>query len=198
MLKNKISQKVLAGILVFTLTFANFAFTTEALATSILETIFDDNISTGHENVEFDAYFEVEEEKSYSTICDVNEEELAITLNLNVKDSGYLKDGKIAILSKEEGEKLNFKLEGDFEETETIQSVEEDVISLKQIDFNSEVILSVPISYQNEEYVNETKLSRDSKIVFSGIYVDEEGKEVELSKEVDINIFWKAEFWQVS
>ena len=134
MLKNKISQKVLAGILVFTLTFANFAFTTEALATSILETIFDDNISTGHENVEFDAYFEVEEEKSYSTICDVNEEELAITLNLNVKDSGYLKDGKIAILSKEEGEKLNFKLEGDFEETETIQSVEEDVISLKQID----------------------------------------------------------------
>lgn len=191
MLKNKMSQKVLAGILVFTLTFANFAFTTEALATSILDTIFDDNSTTGHQNVEFDAYFGAEEEKSYSAISDVNAEEFAITLDLNVKDSGYLKDGKIAISAKEEGEKLNFKLEGEFEETETIQSVDEDVISLKQIDCNSEVVLSVPIAYQNEEYVNETKLSRDSKIVFSGVYVDKEGEEVELSKEIDINVFWK-------
>ena len=40
MLKSKLSQKVLAGILVFTLTFANFAFTTEALATSFFDTFF--------------------------------------------------------------------------------------------------------------------------------------------------------------
>jgi len=191
MLKNKMSQKVLAGILVFTLTFANFAFTTESLATSILDSWFGEEVSTGHENVEFDAYFGAEKDKSYSVISDVNAEELAITLDLDVKDSGYLKDAKIAIKSAEEEEKLNFKLKGEFEETETIQSVEENVISLKQIDFNSEVVLNIPIEYQNEEYVNETKLSRDSKVVFSGVYVDKKGEETELSKEVDLNVLWK-------
>lgn len=191
MLKNKMSQKVLAGILVFTLTFANFAFTTEALATSIFETWFGEESSTGHKQVEFDAYFGTEEDKSYSVISDVNAEELAITLDLNVKDSGYLKDAKIAIKPKEEDEKLNFKLKGEFEETEIIQNVEDDVISLKQVDYNSEVVLNIPIEYQNEEYVNDEKLYRDSQVVFTGIYVDDEGEETELLKEVDINVFWK-------
>ncbi len=144
-----------------------------------------------HQQVEFDAYFGTEEDKSYSVISDVNAEELAITLDLNVKDSGYLKDAKIAIKPKEEDEKLNFKLKGEFEETETIQNVEDDVISLKQVDYNSEVVLNIPIEYQNEEYVNDEKLYRDSQVVFTGIYVDDEGEETELLKEVDINVFWK-------
>ena len=187
MLKNKISQKVLAGILVFTLTFANFAFTTEALATSIFDTWFGEEVTTGHENVEFDAYFGAEEDKSYSAISDVNAEKLAITLDLNVKDSGYLKDAKIAIEPKEEGEKLNFKIKGDFEETESVQNFENNIISLKQVDYDSEIVLNIPIEYQNEEYINESKLTRDSKVVFSGIYVDNKGGETELSKEVNLN-----------
>lgn len=191
MLKNKMSQKVLAGILVFTLTFANFAFTTEALATSIFDTWFGEEVTTGHENVEFDAYFGAEEDKSYSAISDVNAEKLAITLDLNVKDSGYLKDAKIAIEPKEEGEKLNFKIKGDFEETESVQNFEDNIISLKQVDYDSEIVLNIPIEYQNEEYINESKLTRDSKVVFSGIYVDNKGGETELSKEVNLNVFWK-------
>ena len=191
MARSKIFTKVLAAFLVFTLTFSNFAFVTESLATSVLEEIFNQNNTTGHENVEFDAYFGAEEEKSYSAISDVNNENLDITLDLNVKDSGYLKDGKIAILAKEEGEKLNFYLKGEFEETEVLQSVQDDVISLKQIDFGSKVVLNVPIGYQNEENVNETKLSRDSKVVFSGIYVNDKGEEIELLKEVSLNVYWK-------
>lgn len=191
MSRSKIFTKVLAAFLVFTLTFSNFAFVTESLATSVLEEIFNQDHTTGHENVEFDAYFGAEEEKSYSAISDVNNENLAITLDLNVKDSGYLKNGKIAIMAKEEGEKLNFNLKGEFEETEILQSVEDDVILLKQVDFGSKVVLNIPIGYENEEYVNEAKLSRDSKVVFSGIYVNDKGEEIELSKEVTLNVYWK-------
>ena len=140
MLKNKMSQKVLAGILVFTLTFANFAFTTEALATSFFYTFFSGDSSTGHENVQFDAYFGVEQEKSYSTVSDVNAENLAITMDLNVKDSGYVKYAQIAIQTKEEGEKLNFKLKDEQEEVNEIQSIEENVIYLKQINFDENVL----------------------------------------------------------
>ena len=191
MLKSKLSQKVLAGILVFTLTFANFAFTTEALATSFFDTFFGADSSTGHENVEFDAYFGAEQDKSYSAVSDVNAENLAITMDLNVKDRGYLKYAQIAIQTKEEGEKLNFKLKYELEEVDEIQSIEENVIFLKQIDFDSDVVLNIPIEYQNEEYVNETKLTRDSKVVFTGTYVDDNGEETEVSKEVDLNVFWR-------
>lgn len=191
MSRSKIFSKVLAAFLVFTLTFSNFAFVSEALATEVFENIFTQNNGTGHENVEFDAYFGAEAEKQYSAISDVNNENLAITLDLNVKDSGYLKDGKIAILAKEEGEKLNYELEGEFEETTTLQNVEDNVIWLKQIDFGSKVVLNIPIGYQNEEYVNEAKLSRASKVIFSGIYVNDKGEEIELLKEVELTVLWK-------
>ena len=187
--RSKILNKVLAAFLVFTLTFSNFAFVSESLASSFFDGLFSDNSTTGHSNVTFEAYFG--DEKSDVITADVNDENLAISLDLSVKDSGYLKDGKIAILATEDEEKLNFRLKGEFEETETIQGVEDDVISLKQIDYGTDVALELPIEYQNEEYVNETKVSRESKVVFTGIYVDKEGKETELSKEIPLTVSWK-------
>ena len=110
MLKNKILEKLLAIILIFTLTFANFAFVTKSYASSIVDVFLGNDSDTGHENVLFESYFETEEEKSSSVISDVNNEELAISMDLNVKEAGYLKDAKIAIVESEEGKGLNFKL----------------------------------------------------------------------------------------
>ena len=189
--RSKILNKVLAAFLVFTLTFSNFAFVGQAFASSIFDGLFGAEDTTGHSNVEFTAY--LGEDEADSIVANVNDENLAISLDLSVKDSGYLKDGKIAITTEEEEEKLNFRLKGDFEETETIQSVEDDVISLKQIDYGTDVTLEIPIEYQNEEYVNENKVSKESKVVFTGVYVDKEGEETELSKEVPLTISWKDE-----
>lgn len=189
--RSKILNKVLAAFLVFTLTFSNFAFVGQAFASSIFDGLFGAGDTTGHSNVEFTAY--LGEDKADSIVANVNDENLAISLDLSVKDSGYLKDGKIAITTTEEEEKLNFRLKGEFEETETVQSIEDDVISLKQIDYGTDVTLEIPIEYQNEEYVNESKVSKESKVVFTGIYVDREGEETELSKEVPLTISWKDE-----
>ena len=189
--RSKILNRVLAVFLVFTLTFSNFALVGESFASSIFDGLFGAEETTGHSNVIFEAY--VGEDRSNSITANVNDENVAISLDLNVKDSGYLKDGKIAITTTEEEKELNFRLKGEFEETETIQSVEDNVISLKQIDYGTDVTLNVPVEYQNEEYVNESKVSRESKVVFTGTYVDSEGKETELSKEVPFSISWKDE-----
>ena len=188
--RSKILNKVLAIFLIFTLTFSNFAFVSQSLAASIFDGIFGEEDTTGNSNVVFEAY--LNDNKANVITADVNDENIAISLDLSVKNSGYLKDGKFTITT-EEGEKLNFKLKGEFEETETIQTVEDNVISLKQIDYGTDVNLKFPIEYQNEEYVNENKVSRESKVVFSGIYVDKDGKETELSKEVPLTISWKDE-----
>ena len=104
MLKNKILEKLLAIVLIFTLTFANFAFITKSYA-SFAGTVFGGKTDTGSKNVEFEAYFGTEEEKETSVISNVNNKDLAISMNLNVKD-GYLKNAKIQITEAKAGKHL--------------------------------------------------------------------------------------------
>ncbi len=194
MCKNKILEKLLAIILIFTLTSANFAFVTKSFAVSIADTLFGEKANTGHKNVEFEAYFGTEEEKETSVISSVNEQDLSMNLTLSVQETGYLKDGKIEILESEEGKGLNFRVKENAEFPENVQGFEENTIFLKQIDYSSDLTsITLPIAYENEEYVNEEKLSKDAKIYFSGIYVDKDGEEVEVSREIILNISWKDE-----
>ena len=192
MLKNKILEKLLAIILIFTLTFANFAFVSKAYASSIVETIFGEKSETGHENIGFEAYFGTGESRESSVISDVNNEDLAIGMKLNVLENGYLKDAKIAIAETEEGNGLNFELKEREELDLYVQGVEDNVISLQQINSQEEDInFVVPIKYKNEVYVAEEKLTKDFVVSFSGIYVDNEGDEIEVAKDVVLNLSWK-------
>lgn len=192
MLKNKILEKLLAIILIFTLTFANFAFVTEAYASSFAESILGLTSDTGHKNIGFTAYFGTEENDYASVISDVNNEELSIGMSLSVQESGYLKDAKIAIVETEEGNGLNFEIKPQEELGEYVQSIEDNVVMLQQINSSSEdVKIQVPIEYKNESYVNENKLSKEALIAFSGIYVDNEGEEKEVSKKVYLTVNWE-------
>ena len=341
MSKNKFLKKLLAIILIFTLTFANFAFTTKSYASSLAEVIFGETSDTGSNNVSFDAFFETEVGNSASVISDVNNKDLFISIGLNVRNKGYLKDAKISIAETEPGKGINFDVRQDVSEsskkleteeeisstdqnnivptedsekvnetteeqnenllqeeileqfenevlnsaeevenqnvsqiqeennvqneaqeiessentvtdeganiveesTETTgepenqtETVEEAEISnsevsdeniqvepeiqeesqektinqvieseehiekfenntfyLNQVAGDSEVRIEVPIEYKNEEFVNENQFSNDCKIIFSGIFVDNEGEEVEVSKEVTLNVSWKDE-----
>ena len=229
MRKNKILEKLLAIILIFTLTSANFMFVTKSFASSFAETLFGMKSDTGHKNVEFEAYFGTEEEKETSVISDVNNEELAISMDLNIKETGYLKDAKIEIAETEEGKGLNFKLkntgsrpviveensdsnpfldvlesEENNDETvveendevilpEGVQSIEDNVITLQQVNSNNELQFNLPIEYKNESFVNENKFSNDCLVKFTGIYVDDDGEENEISKEYTLNVSWKDE-----
>ena len=192
MLKNKILEKLLAIILIFTLTFTNFAFVSKAYASSFVEALFGEKSETGHENIGFEAYFGTGESMESSVISDVNNEELAISMKLNVLENGYLKDAKIAIVEAEEGKGLNFKLREKEELDLYVQAIEENIILLQQINSQEEDInFVVPIEYQNEAYVSEDKLSKDFLVAFSGVYVDNDGEEIAVSKYVRLNLSWK-------
>lgn len=193
MRRNIKAHKILAIILIFTLTFSNFAFVTESLAASALDIVFGSTSDTGHKNVEFEAYFGTENEKSSSVISDVNNSELSINFMLGVQKSGYLKNAQIEIKETEEGKDINYKIKEDLELSDTVQGLEDNILRLKQVNNSSEVNISIPIEYQNETFVNEEKLNSESKIIFTGTYVDEKGNEVEVSKEVVLNVSWKDE-----
>ena len=77
MSKNKILEKILAIILIFTLTSANFAFVTKSYAT-FAGGIFSGKSDTGNKNVEFEAYFKTGDEKAASAMSDGNNKDLVI------------------------------------------------------------------------------------------------------------------------
>lgn len=194
MRKNKILEKLLAIILIFTLTSTNFLFVGESYASSFVEMLFGDKSDTGHENIGFDAYFETEDGNSTSVVSDVNNKELSVRLNLDVRDAGYLKDAKIEIAETEEGNELNFVLRDMEELPELVQSIENNTIYFQQLNSSlDKVKVDLPIDYKNEDYVNDKKFSNDALVKFSGIYVDDEGDEHEVSKEVVVTVSWEDE-----
>ena len=193
MLKRNVKKKILAIVLIFTLTFAKFAFVTEAVATSIFDTMFGMNDGTGHENVEFNAFFEVNDENVGSAIVsDVNNSELFIKAQVDVQNYGYLKYAKLELLEAEEGKGLNFKTKPYEELPVNLQSAEDNVYEFKQINDYDEISeIIIPIDYKNEEYINENKLSSENIVRFTGTYVDNDGKEIEVAKDVKLTVAWK-------
>lgn len=186
-------KKLIAMFLVFTLTFSHFAVLTETLATTGFVSLFGASSDTGNKNVEFEAYLANEEETSNALVSDVNNQNLAIGLKLDVKESGYLKNGKVEI-KPQENEELNFKIKKDntVAEQEHVQNLEENILELNKIDYSSDAIeISIPIEYHDEEYISETKLNSTAKVILSGIYIDDEGKENEISKEVELTLAWE-------
>ena len=210
---SKMFKRILAGILIFTLTFANPALVTKSFATSIFDKV-SNQTGKGNKNIEFNAGFDAENAESFSAISDVNNDNLAINLNVNVKNKGYLKNGKVQILEGTEGTGLNFELKNQTKESvqseevseeaneaeqvtenlpDMVEKIEDNVVTLKQITAGSDISISLPIEYKNEEFVNLSKLVGNSKILFTGVYVDEKGNEIEVAKEVDLTLSWKDE-----
>ena len=74
---------------------------------------------------------------------------------------------------------------------EYIDTIENNKIQLKQLDSKANLKLSIPIEYKNEDYINESKLYNKAKVRFTGKYVDENGKEHEITKEYEINVGWR-------
>ena len=192
MLRNKM-KKLLAIILIFTLTYTNFALVTEAYASSFTEALLGIKQDVADKNVKFDAYFETEDEKSTSVISDVNNEDLAIGINLSIENNGYLKDAEIKILCTEDEKRVNFNLKEIEELPKYVQSIEDNVVMLQQVDNSLEDIeFEIPIEFNNEKYFNKEDLSKDFLVVLEGKYVTSVGEE-DLRKEIKLNLSWKNE-----
>ena len=109
----RITKKVLASILTFTIAFAQLSTLGMygiAYATEIRDT------STSNSNVEFDVYFANEERE---IVSDVNAEDMIMYLNIKVKEAGYLKNGIVSFSS------ANFNIKENVE-NEYIQETKED------------------------------------------------------------------------
>lgn len=146
---------------------------------------------TGSSNVEFDAYiFDAQNSNTKTIESDIKNETLDLKLALNVKNSGYLKDAKILL---GDGKTLNFKFDSDaISQNENVEAFENNELAITQLNAGSEVNVEIPISYENQKYIDIANVSKTNVIKFVGTYVNDE-EEISVSKNVDLKLSWKDE-----
>jgi len=142
---------------------------------------------TNNKNIEFSSYFEKENKKTYKTLLDIAEVN-KVNVSLKVGNKGYLKTGLINF----EEESFNIKHQEDL--GEIIQNIDYDKkeIVLNQINAGTEIIFEIPIEMARNEVFNIQNLNKNNKVVFTGTYVTEKGKEISIEKEIVLNIEWRA------
>lgn len=182
---NRLFEKVIAVMLVITLAGVNFIFLGSYSVSYALSNseITGQTTSTENANVEFNAYLG---EGEHIITANAESQDTKLHIDVKVKKSGYLKNATIAIKD------ANFKINGNVV-NEHVQNIKNNEITLKQINNGSNITLDVPISILDTNQIPVDNFEKESKIVFNGTYIDGDGKEKKVSKEITNRISWKNE-----
>lgn len=184
-------MKLIAVILVLMLSLSNFLVLVSYAAEISSESSIDlekQNAETNNKNIEFNSYFLQNGAKRYDAILNIADAN-KVYLSIKLSNSGYLKTGVVNF----EEESLNIKKQ---EETaSTIQNIdyEKNEITLNQINSGTEIELEIPIEIAKNEIFNIQNLNKNNKVLFTGTYVTEKGKEIEIEKEIILNLQWNAD-----
>ena len=127
------------------------------------------NKATNNKYVNFDTYF-INDGKNLREVEIKDESIGAINFELNV-ENGYLKDSSIALKDP------NFSIKNS--ENEIIKNIENNVLKLKEINSNQKI--TMPILMDKKDIINLNYLNKETKIVFSGIFVSDNGKEQKIA-----------------
>lgn len=186
--KISLLNKFLIVILIISLTMANFLVVGENLVSYAADLVLDNQTeATINKNVKFDTYFKLDNGNTHYLVCDVNEQNSNMTLDLKLQN-GYLKNAKIELQNP------NYILVNIVDTMQKVQEATNGQIILKQINAGENIQIGLTIM---QKIGNEMKLedvSKDSKVVLKGIFVDEKGNEIEIEKEVTVNISWTGNY----
>jgi len=174
----KIRVKLLATLLVLTLTFANFAlvgsYIGEAIAAGIDLSKQDD--STNNDNVKFELYFD--EDKNNEISRDLNANDLVLYASVKVENSGLIEDARLELTN------TNFELQ---------ENIDEQNLSIGTLKAGEQKTVELPIKIK--KYGNTFNLSlldMMSEITLTGIYKDgDETININTPKYVKVN--WTSE-----
>ena len=192
--QTKILNKTLAVFLVIVLTGVNIIFLGANFTKSMISYASGGELemqgtSTNHKNVEFDSYFLKDDKKIHSKELDINSQS-EIYLSVKVNNEGYLKNAKVKFAGIEENEELNYEISEAVNELELVESLDIDnkILYLRQIDAGIEGVINIPIHVEENQLEKIGNLSKTSKAILEGIYVDQNGEEFNISKEIKLNI----------
>lgn len=181
--EKKYCKTVIAILLVLCFTFANCftLFTNISLATE--ESLGKQASESINDNVEYDAKLEKNDDTNgYELEGTINEENLSINMQVEIKKEGYLKNAKILIES-ENGLSFEFA-----EEKNEKYQIEGNQISLSNISAGEKLDIKIPIKYKQRDDIE--NLNKKINVKLIGTYVKNNGKESGISQNVVLKLIW--------
>lgn len=181
--ERKYCKTVIAILLVLCFTFANCftLFTTISLATE--ESLGKQVSESINDNVEYDAKLAKNDDTNgYELEGTINEENLSINMQVEIKKEGYLKNAKILIES-ENGLSFEFA-----EEKNEKYQIEGNQISLSNISAGEKLDIKIPIKYKQRDDIE--NLNKKINVKLIGTYVKNNGKESGISQNVVLKLIW--------
>lgn len=141
--------------------------------------------STNVSNVYFDAYFRDGENTTHSKESDLDEEETLI-VNINVKNTGSIENGKIKINNP------NFKIEKEKISNQYVKDVnsETNEIELNKIIYQNDAKIEVPVTFKKQVIFTEDYFEKETSIQLTGTYKQDE-QTTDITGEVKVKNSWK-------
>ncbi len=178
-MKKKILKVSIVCLLLVTLTAINFI----SVGANLVSYALDGTIEakTNHNNVGFSAYLKNEQgEKLTNANVDINSKEMKLYLKVEVRREGYF-NGEIKLTN------ANFEFVSS--ESEFVNKVTSDTISLNQINVGSDPEIEVVIKPNITDKFDLNLLNMESEMSLTGIYRDsaEKDKEVKGTKKVQVS-----------
>lgn len=191
----KITTKFVASTLIVTLTYANFFTLGDFLVSYAAQndgSLDKQTDATLNKNVKFDAYFNENENLTHYKTADLNNDEAELIMATHIQKEGYLKNATIDLKNENGENELNYTIT-DLEDTNAIvQSASENQLVLRQINSGDKIEIKAKIAPNNISNIE--NLRKDSKLILKGLYIDGQGKETPIEKEIKINIGWQGKY----
>ena len=176
MQKKLLMEKLIAIIIIFSMLFMDCLPILSSI--SFAAENFEDNVKI---NVYISS--KSEEKENPLTICDASDEELSIKFNVNVQNGGYLRNGTFKL-----GDNLNFNIK----KTSEVE-IKENQFKIRDVNANETEEMEIPIEFDRQETFDHSYLSKTNHITFSGVYVDNDGDEHRIEKELELKLSWNDE-----
>lgn len=189
----KILTKLIATITIMSIVFSNLSIIGIYGSKVFASELDSQNTNTNINDVNFDAYFKQNDKNTHDVRIELGANN-KLYYRITVGSSGYLKNAKITLKGEEKEENANLEI-GEIAENNVIQNIDKQKreITFNQINANTEKEIEVPISFINSENINVKDLSKQNIAKLEGIFVDINGKEHKVEKEIKIKLNWYAE-----
>ena len=176
----KILSKAIAIMLVAILVSFN-CITTGVYAANIIE----QNNETSEENITFDVKLGSENShEGYEYTADIDSTDTNLYLNIDVKNTGYLKNISINL------ENSNYKFDYSKVKNDQIKKITDYTVVLKLINTGKTVELAIPIIPTESDKIAVDELGKDSTVKFTATYINENNKEKSIEKNMTVHLNW--------
>lgn len=168
-------ERLLASLIVLMLLAVNFLPSLKLISYALEEV----------EELEVVGNFQIGDgELANSASLDVGEQNGKIILDVKINGKGYLKSGSFNFDGKE-----NFKIQ---EASEDL--VKNGKIKVKMVDKDNPDKIVLPIQFNAKSEYEQDYFNKKNKIKFSGTYVDNNGNEEKIEKEIVLTLAWTESF----